>query len=48
MTHSVTVQEVGGRYPHRPACSCGQAFRGYVAAHAAQIVADAHAEEVSR
>jgi hypothetical protein len=42
--HIVSVATVRGRYPYRPACSCGQEFRGYAAQHAAQDVADAHAQ----
>lgn len=30
------------RYPYVPTCSCGWGTWGYVAAHAAQILADAH------
>ena len=36
------VDEVGGRYPFKPRCSCGWSTWGYVAAHAAQILVDAH------
>jgi hypothetical protein len=32
----------GTRYPYVPGCSCGWHFRGYVAEHAAQTIADAH------
>lgn len=32
------------RYPHRAQCSCGWVSRGYVREHAAQLVADGHAE----
>lgn len=36
--------EVGsGRYPFVPVCACGWRTRGYVAHHAAQGVAEAHA-----
>lgn len=35
-----------GRYPFVPACTCGwRAQRGYMAEHAAQLVADAHRDE---
>lgn len=43
VTHITSVAMVGGRYPFRPVCSCGHEFRGYAAAHAAQILVDAHA-----
>jgi hypothetical protein len=32
----------GKLYPYKPICPCGQAFRGYAAEHAAQLVADEH------
>lgn len=35
------------RYPFVPVCTCGEPFRGYVAAHAAQGVIDAHLEAVA-
>lgn len=38
---ALVAQQVG-RYPFRPTCSCGWAWRGYVAAHAAQLMVDAH------
>lgn len=42
--HYVAVTFTGGRYPHTPTCSCGWEHAwGFVAAHAAQIVAEAHA-----
>lgn len=45
MAHVAAVALTGGRYPFRPACSCGwTAPWGYVAEHAAQAVADDHAE----
>lgn len=40
--HAGRVEFVGGRYPFRPACSCGTGFRGYVAEHAAQAMLEAH------
>lgn len=40
--HAGRVDFVGGRHPFRPVCSCGAAFRGYVAEHAAQIMLEAH------
>jgi hypothetical protein len=44
--HDVTVETVrGSRYPHRPVCSCGHPFRGYMARPAAETMADAHAAE---
>ena len=46
--HVVSVETVPSRYPYRPACSCGQPFRGYVAQHAAQDMADAHVRESAR
>lgn len=39
----VAVTFAGGRYPWRPSCSCGWTSWGYVAEHAAQGLADAHA-----
>ena len=42
--HSVAVTFTGGRYPFRPTCSCGWTTWGYVAAHAAQDMADDHEE----
>lgn len=42
VVHSVSVAATPGRYPYRPVCTCGEQFRGYVARHAAQAVADAH------
>ncbi len=47
MQHQTRVDVIAGRYPYRPVCSCGQAFRGYVAEHAARQVAEAHAEEAT-
>lgn len=41
MTATV-VTVAGARYPYLPTCPCGEQFRGYAAAHAATIVADAH------
>lgn len=41
--HVVSVVWKGGRYPHQPVCSCGWSAWGYVAVHAAQILADDHA-----
>ena len=43
--HAGRGEYVGGRYPFRPVCSCGDAFRGYVAEHAAQTVLEAHLNE---
>lgn len=43
--HIATVDFVSGRYPYVPRCTCGAPFRGYVAEHAAQLLADAHAAE---
>lgn len=43
--HAARVDDVGGRYPYRPACTCGELFRGYVAEHAARLIADAHLAE---
>lgn len=40
--HAVAVVDKGGRYPYQPTCTCGWSDWGYVAAHAAQILADAH------
>lgn len=40
--HQAIVAQVGGRYPFRPTCSCGLAWRGYAAEHAAQIIVNAH------
>lgn len=40
--HAGRVDYVGGRYPFRPVCSCGEAFWGYVAEHAAQTMLEAH------
>jgi len=40
--HSVAVAFTGGRYPHRPTCSCGWATWGYLTKQAAQNVADDH------
>lgn len=46
--HEALVRQVGGRYPFRPACSCGWMHPiGYVAAHAAQIMADDHVATVA-
>lgn len=45
--HVATVTVERGRFPFRPACSCGWSTWGYVAAHAAQGVADAHVAEVA-
>jgi hypothetical protein len=39
---SASVEVVVGRYPFRPACSCGWTTWGYVADHAARILVDAH------
>ena len=41
-THAVAVARVAGRYPFVPTCTCGWEWRGYLVAHAAQCVADAH------
>lgn len=44
--HAAGVAVVAERYPFRPVCSCGWAAAwGYVAEHAAQLMADAHEEE---
>lgn len=43
-THTVVVTFAGGRYPHRPTCSCGWATWGYLTNEAAQNVADGHKE----
>ena len=43
-THSVAVTLSGGRYPHRPTCSCGWVTWGYLTQQAAQDVADDHKE----
>jgi hypothetical protein len=40
--HRAAVSVVQGRYPYLPTCSCGWTWRGYVAAHAAQTMVDAH------
>ena len=40
----VSVAIVGGRYPYKPVCSCGWTTWGYVAPHAAEILAGAHAD----
>jgi hypothetical protein len=40
--HGAAVSVVTGRYPYLPTCSCGWTWRGYVAAHAAQAMVDAH------
>jgi hypothetical protein len=40
--HQASVAEAPGRYLFRPTCSCGLVWRGYAAAHAAQIIVDAH------
>jgi hypothetical protein len=45
--HSATVVLRGGRYPFLPTCSCGWVTRGYVAEHAAQLMADDHEEAAS-
>jgi hypothetical protein len=42
--HRVAVTREGGRYPFRPTCSCGWVTRGYVAEHAARLVAEDHKE----
>lgn len=43
--HRVAVTFTGGRYPHRPTCSCGWATTwGYLTEFAAQVVADDHKE----
>lgn len=44
--HEARVEVVVGRYPYKPTCSCGWSTWGYVADHAAQILVDAHLEEV--
>jgi hypothetical protein len=36
------IDRGAARYPFQPACTCGWTWRGYVAAHAAQIMVDAH------
>ena len=44
-THRVAVAFAGGRYPHRPTCSCGwETTWGYLTEFAAMIVADDHKE----
>jgi hypothetical protein len=43
--HSVAVTLSGGRYGYVPTCSCGWVTRGYVAEHAAQLMADDHKEK---
>lgn len=43
--HDAAVTFTGGRYPHRPTCSCGWTTTwGYLTEHAAQCVADDHKE----
>ena len=44
MTHAVAVVLTGGRYKFQPTCTCGWVTRGYVAEHAARLVADDHKE----
>jgi len=45
LTHDVAVVFTGGRYPHRPTCSCGwETTWGYLTAIAAQVVVDDHKE----
>jgi hypothetical protein len=40
-----TVAQESGRYPWVARCSCGwRSGRGYVAPHAAQILADEHSD----
>lgn len=40
---SATVELVpGARYPWRASCACGWASRGYVAEHAARLMAEDH------
>ena len=50
-TASVHATEVradcGHGYPYRAHCSCGWQSRGYVAAHAAHDMADAHVTEIA-
>lgn len=51
MAQAVHVTSVGVTannhgYPWKAVCSCGWASRGYVAAHAAQAMADDHDEQV--
>lgn len=43
--HAAIVTEAGGRYPWKPSCTCGWSTWGYVAEHAAQLVADSHVLE---
>ena len=40
--HVCVVEWTPGRYPYRAVCPCGWVSRGYVAAHAAETMADAH------
>lgn len=50
MTHNVTT--AFGRnnhgYPYHAVCSCGYVSRGYVAEHAAKMMADYHMGEVAQ
>lgn len=42
--HVIAVTFTGGRYLFRPTCSCGWFTRGYIAEHAARLMADDHKE----
>lgn len=47
-SHATAVRTDGGHgYPYRAHCSCGWQSRGYVAAHAAHDMADAHVTEIA-
>ena len=47
-SHATAVRTDGGHgYPYRAHCSCGWRSRGYVAAHAAHGMADAHVVEMA-
>ena len=47
-SHATAVRTDGGHgYPYRAHCSCGWQSRGYVAAHAAHGMADAHVVEMA-
>lgn len=46
--HATEVRANGGHgYPYRAHCSCGWQSWGYVAAHAAHDMADAHVTEIA-
>lgn len=44
-THVASVEvRAGARYPFVPVCTCGWYSRGFVAHHAAEGLADSHAD----